>query len=194
MTPHEIKHGSPRTTHQWSPMSTNRRLKTSSTETASSPCRPSTNTKLKPRPGATTRSSQESSTKETSYSSGPPGQSHRASWSQNGRVHSSSRRRHPPARTGYQCPPAKTQSTPGTLTISTNFLFNPQGPRALVTNQTILFRHALFSSWGVRFLARRSHVIYLQKPPQKQKLRCNMSKKTASTVFDIRPLRSHRDR
>jgi hypothetical protein len=75
-----------------------------------------------------------------------------------------------------------------------NFLFNPQGPRALVIHQTILFRPALFSSRGARFLTRRSHVIYLQKPPQKQKLRCNMSKKTASTVFDIRPLRSHRDR
>jgi hypothetical protein len=47
---------------------------------------------------------------------------------------------------------------------------------------------------GVRFLTRRSHVIYLQKPSQKQKLRCNMSKKTASTVFGIRPLRSHRER
>jgi hypothetical protein len=49
---------------------------------------------------ATTRSSQESSTKETSYSSGPPRQNHGASWSRNGRVHSSSRQRHPPARTG----------------------------------------------------------------------------------------------
>jgi hypothetical protein len=33
---------------------------------------------------------------------------------------------------------------------------------------------------------RRSHVIYLQKPPQKQNLRCNMSKKTdrQSSAFD----------
>jgi hypothetical protein len=28
-------------------------------------------------------------------------------------------------------------------------------------------------------------MIYQQKPPQKQKLRCNMSKKNASTVFGI---------
>jgi hypothetical protein len=72
--------GRPEQAHQQSPTLTNQRLKTSSTETASSPCMPSTNTKLKPRPSATTRSSQESSTKETSYSSGPPGQNHGASW------------------------------------------------------------------------------------------------------------------
>jgi hypothetical protein len=71
--------GRPEQAHQRSPTSTNQRLKTSSMETASSPCRPSTHTKLKPRPGATTWSSQESSTKETSYSSRPPGQSHGAS-------------------------------------------------------------------------------------------------------------------
>ncbi len=71
--------GRPEQAHQQSPTSMNQRLKTSSTETVSSPCRPSTNTKLKPRPGATTRLSQESSTKETSYSSGPPGQNHGAS-------------------------------------------------------------------------------------------------------------------
>jgi hypothetical protein len=74
---------------------TNAQTKASSTETASLPCRPSTSTWPKPRPDTTMRSSQESSTKETSSLSGPPGQSHGASWSQNGRVHSSSRRRHP---------------------------------------------------------------------------------------------------
>jgi hypothetical protein len=42
-----------------------------------------------------TQSSQENSTKETLYLSGPPGQNHGASWSRNGKVHSSSRRRHP---------------------------------------------------------------------------------------------------
>jgi hypothetical protein len=73
MTLQEIKHGSPEQAHQQFPMSTNQRPKISSTETASSPYRPSTNIKLKPRPGATTRLSQESSTKKTSYSSGPPG-------------------------------------------------------------------------------------------------------------------------
>jgi hypothetical protein len=92
--------GRPEQAHQLSPTSMNRRPKTSSMETASSPYRPSTDIKLKPRPGATTQSSQETSTKETSYSSGPPGQSHGASWSRNGRGHSSSSRRCPPARTG----------------------------------------------------------------------------------------------
>jgi hypothetical protein len=44
-------------------MSTNQLAKTSSTETASSPYRPSTNIRFKPRPGTTTQSSQENSTK-----------------------------------------------------------------------------------------------------------------------------------
>jgi hypothetical protein len=50
------------------------------------------------------------------------------------------------------------------------FCLNPQGLRALVTHQTVLFRPALFSSRGVRFLTRRSHVIYLQKSPAKTKM------------------------
>jgi hypothetical protein len=37
---------------------------------------------------------------------------------------------------------------------------------------------------------RRSHVIYTENPPQKIK---TMSKKTASTVFGIRPHRSHHE-
>jgi hypothetical protein len=65
--------GRPEQAHQRSPMSTNQHPKISSMKTASSPYRPSTNIRLQPRPGATTRLSQESSTKETSYSSGPPG-------------------------------------------------------------------------------------------------------------------------
>jgi hypothetical protein len=81
--------GRPEQARQRSLTSTNQHPKISSTETASSPCGPSTNTRLKPRPGATTRSSQESSTKETLYSSGPPGQNHGASWSQNGKVQAS---------------------------------------------------------------------------------------------------------
>jgi hypothetical protein len=63
MTPQELKHGSPEQTNQPSPMSTNQLPKTSSTETASSPCRTSTNIRFKPRPGATTQSSQGNSTK-----------------------------------------------------------------------------------------------------------------------------------
>jgi hypothetical protein len=46
---------------------------------------------------------------------------------------------------------------------------NPQGQHALVIHQTVSFRHALFFSRGVRFLMRRSHVIYLQKSPAKTK-------------------------
>jgi hypothetical protein len=92
--------GPPEQAHQRSPMSTNQHPKISSTETASSPYRPSTNIRLKQRPDATTWSSQMSSTKETSYSSEPPGQNHGARWSRSGRVHSSSSQRHPPARTG----------------------------------------------------------------------------------------------
>jgi hypothetical protein len=44
----------------------------------------------------------------------------------------------------------------------------PQGHLALVIRKTALFRPALFSSRGVRFLMRRSHVIYTQKIPRKK--------------------------
>jgi hypothetical protein len=44
-----------------------------------------------------------------------------------------------------------------------NFLFKIQGPSTFVIPQTMLFRPTLFSSRGVRFLTRRSHVIYRQK-------------------------------
>jgi hypothetical protein len=79
MTWQELKHGSPRTNKSAALMTTNQLPKTSSTETASSPYRPSTNNRFKPRPGATTQSSQGNSTKGTSYSQEPPGQSHGAS-------------------------------------------------------------------------------------------------------------------
>jgi hypothetical protein len=132
-------------------MSMNQLPKISSTETTSSPCRPSTDIRLKPRPSATTQSSQENSTKETLYSSVPPGQNHGASWSRNGKVHSLSRRRHPPERTGWQHHPAKTWSIPGTSIISRNFLFKSQGPCAYVIQQTMFLRPALFSSQGCGF-------------------------------------------
>jgi hypothetical protein len=48
----------------------------------------------------TTQSSQENSTKGTSYSSEQPGQSHEVSWIQSGKDHSSSRQSRLPARTG----------------------------------------------------------------------------------------------
>jgi hypothetical protein len=48
------------------------------------------------------------------------------------------------------------------------FCLTPQGQLALVIPQTVLFRPALFSSRGVRFLMRRSHVIYMQKIPRKK--------------------------
>jgi hypothetical protein len=67
---------------------------------------------------------------------------------------------------------------------------NPQGHHALVIRQTLFFRPALFSSQGVRFLMRRSHVIYKEKSPAKTK---PMSKKTASTVFGIQLHQSHRE-
>jgi hypothetical protein len=141
-------------------MSTNQLPKISSTETTSSPYRPSTNIRFQPRPGTTTQSSQENTTKGTSYSSGPPGQNHEASLSLNGKVHSLSSRRHPLVLTGWQHHPAKTYSIPGTSIISRNFLFKSQGLSAYVILQTMLFRPALFSSWGVRFLTRWSHIIY----------------------------------
>jgi hypothetical protein len=70
------------------------------------------------------------------------------------------------------------------------FCLTPQGQLALVIPQIVLFRSALFSSQGVRFLMRRSHVIYTQKIPRKKLQR---RKKTASTVFGIRQTRSHRE-
>jgi hypothetical protein len=47
------------------------------------------------------------------------------------------------------------------------FLFKIQGPSAFVIPHTMLFRPTLVSSRGVRFLTRRSHVIYRQKAPAK---------------------------
>jgi hypothetical protein len=50
------------------------------------------------------------------------------------------------------------------------FCLSPQGLCALVIHQTTLFRLALFSSRGVRFLTWRRHVIYPQKSPAKTKM------------------------
>jgi hypothetical protein len=74
--------------------------------------------------------------------------------------------------------------------------FKIQGPSAFIILQTMSFRPALFSSRGVKFLTRRSHVIYQRKAPAKNssKHHYHVSKKTALTVFDIRRIRSHRDR
>jgi hypothetical protein len=97
MTPQEIKHGSPRTTASAVPdvdEPTSKDL-----IDGDRVCRPSTNTKPKRRPGVTTQSSQENSTKGTSYSSAQPGQSHGVSWNQSGNDHLSSRRSRLPART-----------------------------------------------------------------------------------------------
>jgi hypothetical protein len=98
----------------------------------------------------------------------------------------------------------KTKSSPSVYRLTTQsgkdlehrqssqiFCLTPQGQLALVIPQTVLFRSALFSTRGVRFLMRRSHVIYTRKIPRK-KIKAT-SKKTASTVFGIRPQRSHRE-
>jgi hypothetical protein len=74
-----------------------------------------------------------------------------------------------------------------------NFLSNHQGPRALVIQQTMLFRPALFSSGGEVFNEAEPCNIPA-KAPAKTKLRRNVSKKTASTVFGIRLHQSHHDR
>jgi hypothetical protein len=79
MTPHEIKHGSPRTNTSAVPDVDEPTSKDLIDGTMSSPCRPSTNTKLKQKHGATTQLSRENSMKGTSYSSGQLGQSHEAS-------------------------------------------------------------------------------------------------------------------
>jgi hypothetical protein len=69
------------------------------------------------------------------------------------------------------------------------FCLTHQGRFALVIrrNNFILAR-TLFLP-GVRFLTRRSHVIYKRKIPRKNLRR----KKTAPAVFDIRPIQSHRE-
>jgi hypothetical protein len=92
----------------------------------------------------------------------------RASLSPGGRALSLSRRRPPPAHTGSQRQTAKTWSIPGTSIISANFLFDSSGPaRPCNSQRQFLFWPTLFSSRGVRFLTRRSHVIYKCKIPRK---------------------------
>jgi hypothetical protein len=91
MTPQEIKHGSPCTSTSAVPDVDEPTSKDLIDGDRVFACKPSTNTKLKQKHGATTQSSQENSTKGTSYSSGQLGQSHGASWIQSERVPSSSR-------------------------------------------------------------------------------------------------------
>jgi hypothetical protein len=70
---------------------------------------------------------------------------------------------------------------------STQFFFKPQGLHALVIHQTILFSARTVFLPGVRFLTRRSHVIYLQKPPQKTKIQIQHVEKRPhrrSSAFD----------
>jgi hypothetical protein len=59
----------------------------------------------------------------------------------------------------------------------------PKGQLALVIHQTVLFRPALFSSQGVRFLTRRSQVIYTKKNPP-QKLQRQKRPHRRSSAFD----------
>jgi hypothetical protein len=65
------------------------------------------------------------------------------------------------------------------------FLFKPQGLRVLVIHQTILFSARTLFLPGVRFLTRRSHVIYLQKTPQKNSdIACRKRPHRWSSAFD----------
>jgi hypothetical protein len=60
----------------------------------------------------------------------------------------------------------------------------PQGQLALVIPQTVLFQPTLFSSRGVRFLMRRSHVIYTQKIPRKKLKQRRKRPHRRSSAFD----------
>jgi hypothetical protein len=64
------------------------------------------------------------------------------------------------------------------------FCLTPQGQLALVIPQTVLLRPALFSSGGVRFLMRRSHVIYTQKIPRKKIKQRRKRPHRRSSAFD----------
>jgi hypothetical protein len=147
---------------QPSPTWTNPLRRISLMETESSPYRLSINTKPRQKHGETTQSSRGNSAKGTSYSSEQLGQSPGASWSPSGRALSSSRRRLPPALTGSQRQTAKTWSTPGTSTISANFLFDSSGPIRPCNSRKQFYSgpHSFPPGGGVRFLTRRSHVIY----------------------------------
>jgi hypothetical protein len=67
-----------------------------------------------------------------------------------------------------------------------NFLFDSLGPARPCNSQINFIPARTLFLPGVRFLTRRSHVIYTRKIPRKNLRR----KKTASTVFSIRPIQS----
>jgi hypothetical protein len=95
-----------------------------------------------------------------------------------------SRRRLPPALTGSQRQTARTWSTPGTSTISANFLFDSSGPIHPCNSQKQFYSgpHSFPLVCEV-FNKAESCNIQVKNPPQK-----STSKKTAPTVFDIRPI------
>jgi hypothetical protein len=64
------------------------------------------------------------------------------------------------------------------------FCLIPQGQLTLVIHQTVLFRPALFSSRGVWFLMRRSHVIYTQKISRKKLKQRRKRPHRRSSAFD----------
>jgi hypothetical protein len=106
--------------------------------------------------------------KGTSYSSEQLGQSPGASWSPGGRALSLSRRRPPPALTDSQRQTAKTWSTPGTSTISANFLFDSSGPIRPCNSQKQCYSgpHS-FPPGGEVFNETESCNIQVKNPPQK---------------------------
>jgi hypothetical protein len=114
------------------------------------------------------QSSQGNLAKETSYSSGPLGQSPGANWSPSGRALSSSRQRRPPSHTGSQRHPAKNWSIPGTLIISANFLFDCSGPaRPCNSHNNFILARTLFLPGGEVFNEAEPCNIQAKNPPQK---------------------------
>jgi hypothetical protein len=79
-----------------------------------------------------------------------------------------SRRRLPPVLTGSQRQTAKTWSTPGTLTISANFLFDSSGPVRPCTSQIQFYSgpHS-FPPGGEVFNEAEPCNIQVKNPPQK---------------------------
>jgi hypothetical protein len=106
--------------------------------------------------------------KETSYSSEPLGQSPGANWSPSRRALSSSRRRRPPAHTGSRRHPAKNWSIPGTLIISTNFLYDCSGPaRPCNSHNNFILARTLFLPGGEVFNEAEPCNIQAKNPLQK---------------------------
>jgi hypothetical protein len=151
---------------QPSPTWTSPLRRISSMEIESSLYKPRTNTKPRQKHGATTQSSRENSAKGTSYSFEQLGQSPGASWSPSGRALSLSRL--PPALTGSQRQTAKTWSTPGTSTISANFLFDSSGPVRPCNSQKQFYSgpHS-FPPGGEVFNEAEPCNIQMKNPPQK---------------------------